>query len=188
MNAIERTRELKASAESYFALGFNITGLKNCKKAPYHPWEEYQFRRQTKAEAMNLDWADLSGIGAITGISELFCLDFDECDLSHVPKFLEMLGLPENYNWVVVSASSKGFHIWFSSPQLQERLKTNREVRQVYLPKMEGMFKQIELRINCLVVMPPSKSVTGNMYKFLHPNDLSVKPQEIIYENNLEFS
>lgn len=92
-----------------------------------------------------------------------------------------MLGLPMDYNWVVISGSGKGFHIWFSSFQLEnERTKLGGGV-VVYQPKEAGLLKQIELRINQHVVLPPSKSQTGQ-YRFLNPNDLTMRPIELNYD------
>jgi hypothetical protein len=179
---IEFIRTLRKNAEAYYNLGFNVTGLKNNEKAPYHKWADYQHRRQTEDQAFFHEWHSLTGIGVISGISGLFCLDFDHCDQSHIPTFLEMLGLPIDYNWIVISGSGKGFHIWFSSNQLRDRIGNIGKVVKFYLPKTEGMFKQLELRINCHVVMPPSRSASGGEYKFLYPNDLSVRPNEIAYE------
>ncbi|MBL7839379.1 MAG: bifunctional DNA primase/polymerase [Cyclobacteriaceae bacterium] len=178
---IEFTRSLRTSAEAYFKLGFNLTGIKDYKKAPYHKWKEFLQRRQKEGEALNHEWYTLTGIGAITGINSLFCLDFDECDQSNIARFLQMLGLPMDYNWVVISGSGKGFHIWFSSFQLEnERTKLGGGV-VVYQPKEAGLLKQIELRINQHVVLPPSKSQTGQ-YRFLNPNDLTMRPIELNYD------
>ena len=181
---IQFTRRLKASAEAYHKLGFNVTGIKEHQKAPYHPWQEYKVKRQTELEALNHEWHSLTGIGAITGINSLFCLDFDRCRQSNVPKFLEMLRLPVDYNWVVLSGSGNGFHIWFSSVQLESQMKAIGKAVVVYEPKEVNLFKQIELRLNHHVVLPPSKSQTGQ-YAFLNPNDLTMRPIEINYDSNI---
>lgn len=182
---IEFIGELRRSAEAYFKLGFNITGIKNFEKAPYHKWKEYSSRRQEEREALFHEWHSLTGIGAITGINQFFCLDFDQCAESNVPKYLVMLGLPPDYNWVVISGSQKGFHIWFKSSQLHTEMENIEKAVLGYAPKVAGDFKQIELRINQHVVLPPSKSASGGEYRFLTPNDLTKPPAELEYDSNL---
>lgn len=183
MADIDFIRSLRTSAEAYFKLGFNLTGIKNRTKAPYHKWQEFLQRRQTEGEALNHEWHALSGIGAITGISSLFCLDCDDCDQSNVAKFLDILGLPTDYNWVVISGSGKGFHIWFSSIQLEGEMKNIGTAVLEYAPKEAGLFKQIELRINQHVVLPPSRSEKGQ-YRFLNHNDLTMRPAELNYDSD----
>jgi len=180
---IEVIRNMRNSAEAYFNLGFNITGLKGGEKAPYHKWKEFSSRRQTEGEALSHEWHALSGIGAITGINALFCLDFDDCDQGLIARFLGMLGLPTDYNWVVISGSGNGFHIWFSSTRLESEMKTIGKAVLVYEPKEAGLFKQIELRINQHVVLPPSKSPAGQ-YRFLNSNDLTMRPIELNYDSD----
>lgn len=184
---IEFTRSLRTSAEAYFKLGFNLTGIKDHKKAPYHKWQEFLQRRQTEGEALNHEWHALTGIGAITGINSLFCLDFDNCDQSNIAKFLDMLGLPADYNWVVISGSGKGFHIWFSSKQLESKMTEIGTAVVEYGPKEAGQFKQIELRINQHVVLPPSKSQAG-LYRFLNHNDLTKRPTELDFQLNTQIN
>lgn len=94
-----------------------------------------------------------------------------------------MLGLPSDYNWVAISGSGKGFHIWFSSTQLESEMKKIGTSVLVYEPKEAGLLKQIELRINQHVVLPPSRSHAGQ-YRFLNPNDLTMRPVELNYDSD----
>lgn len=183
---IDFIRSLRDSAEAYFNLGFNVTGIKDFKKGPYHKWKHFQSKEQVIWDAVSHEWYNLTGIGVITGIKSKFCLDFDKCDLVHLPSFLEMLCLPADYNWVVVSGSGKGFHIWFSSDELQKTYKNMGTTVVVYKPKQPEQFNQIELRLNCHVVMPPSKSATGGQYHFLHPNNLTKPPNQLQYERTVK--
>ncbi len=183
---IDFIRTLWRSAEALHNLGFNITAIKDKSKAPYHKWRQYLSKEQSVWEAVNHQWFKMSGIGAVTGIKSLFCLDFDKCDLSNIPTFLQMLGLPPDYRWVVISGSGKGFHIWFTSDYLQACHKAIGNSVIVYRPKKTGHFNQIELRLNCHVVLPPSKSANGGQYRFLNPNDLSQRPAELDYEKTVK--
>lgn len=154
---IQFVRTLRDHARFYFELGFNITGIMKIGKGPYHSWKEFMTRRQTKNEALNHPWHRLCGIGAITGINELRCLDLDQCDPANIPMFLERLKLPTNYEWVVISGSGNGFHIWFRSKDAGLRGKKV----LTFTSKTPGLFKQIELRINSHVVLPPSLHPSG---------------------------
>lgn len=183
---IDFIRSLWRTAEALYYLGFNVTAIKDYKKAPYHVWKHFRWKEQSVWEAVDHKWFQMTGVGAVTGIKSLFCLDFDKCDLSHLPSFLQMLELPQDYNWVVVSGSGRGFHIWFSSDSLQKLLPQIGTTVLVYTPKKLGHFNQIELRLNCHVVMPPSKSATGGQYHFLNPNDLKTRPKEIDYEKTVK--
>src|SRR5690606_8710211 len=129
-------RTLRAHATAYFELGFNIAGIMEIGKGPYHPWKEYMSRRQTRGEALNHPWSKLCGIGAIAGINNLGTLDFDQCDIANIPMFLEKIGLPTNYEWVVISGGGRGFHIWFRS----RRLSSVTKKVVTFYPKTPGLF------------------------------------------------
>lgn len=172
---IEFARTLRDHAKAYFELGFNIVGIMQIGKGPYHPWKEFMTRRQTTREALGHPWHKLCGIGAITGVNNYRALDFDQCNPVNIPMFLERLKLPSDYNWVTISGSGKGFHIWFRSAiadSLRKKVST-------YTAKTPGLFKQLEFRINAHVVLPPSLHRTGGQYKFWLPNDLKSAPKII---------
>lgn len=172
---IQFVRSLRDHARAYSELGFNVVGIMEVGKGPYHSWKEFMTRRQTKKEALNHPWHRLCGIGVITGVNDYRCLDYDQCDPVHIPLFLERLHLPADYQWVTISGSGNGFHIWFRSAKAD----LMRKKVVTYAPKTPGLFKQIELRINAHVVMPPSLHRSGAQYKFWLPNDLKSAPKMI---------
>lgn len=72
--------ELKAAAEAYYNIGFNIFPIKS--KQPLVKWEKWQYGRQTQPEFENLDFSDADGIGTICGTPNkdglhLAVIDFD---------------------------------------------------------------------------------------------------------------
>lgn len=92
--------------------GFNILPLVN--KAPAGDWSKWQDNPMSPEELSSLKWKGINGIGAVCGIGNLRCLDFDSVnDFSIVQQFLRKLGLPAEYKWTVASGSGKGYHIWF---------------------------------------------------------------------------
>lgn len=116
-------QSFKDFAEYYYNWGFNLTiinGLmqninsyQDSYKIPINDWEGYRNVRQTKNQIESLDWSKATGIGAITGVSDLVCIDFDGCkDYEFIKGFLTALKLPTDYRWVVRSGSHTGFHIW----------------------------------------------------------------------------
>lgn len=173
---VQFARSLRDHATAYYELGFNVTSIVTVGKGPYHRWKEYMYKPQARHEVLNRPWHRLVGIGSITGINKLFCMDFDKCALSEIPTFLNAFGLPQNYPWVVISGSGNGFHIWFSS---DFNLSTADKKVVTYIPKSGGLFKQIELRLNAHVVMPPSLHSSGNQYRFWAFNDLKNSPLNI---------
>ena len=99
-------------AKDYYELfGFNLLPLEN--KVPKINWEKWQAEEMLLGDIDGLGWnANINGIGAISGINKLRCLDFDKVnDYEVVRKFVSKLGLPSEYQWIVKSGSGKGYHM-----------------------------------------------------------------------------
>lgn len=187
-----RSKPLKKYAKFYYDFGFNLTimngrlqdknSYQDSFKIPLNEWESYRQNRQTKEHIMSFNWDDATGIGAITGINDLVCLDIDGCkDINFIEGFLNSLGLSKDYNWVVRSGSHTGFHIWIkTSTNFPGSIPYPPNNTLFYFPrkKFRILFKQIELRISDHVVLPPSINRNGNDYKFIN-NVPSNPPNEV---------
>jgi hypothetical protein len=78
-------QELKAAAEAYFEIGFNVLTIKG--KQPLEKWEKWQLERQTEEEFRNLNFSESDGIGLVCGTkseNDLFLaiIDYDVKNLS----------------------------------------------------------------------------------------------------------
>ena len=106
--------EIKDFAKEYYNFGLNPTCISylkttynsekhnnNPEKAPCHSWKRWQVRRPSLDEITNLNWVFSNGVGAVLGHSSK-CIDIDNCnDFNFIKKLLRILGLPEDYEWVV---------------------------------------------------------------------------------------
>lgn len=151
--------------------GFNLLPVVN--KVPKGEWQKYQTREMTLHDIDSENWnTDTNGIGAITGIKLLRCLDFDSVlNDEIVQKFVESLGLPSKYSWIVRSGSQRGFHIWFYCDDDTYLLQMLGGEKSYYKLKLinEGFCDHIELRWNkCYTVLPPSYHPGGKQYQFLY--------------------
>ncbi len=187
-----RLKTLKDFAEHYYNLGFNLTIINGLSKnnnsyqdsfkIPLNDWESFRKVRQTKDEITAFDWENATGIGAITGVNELICIDIDGCnDLEFIKGFLFALNLPADYNWVVKSGSHTGFHIWVkASTSFPSSIPYPPNNTLYYFPLKDYrvLFKQIELRLSDHIVLPPSKNRDGNYYVYINDTPLT-PPDEI---------
>jgi len=169
----------------YDVYGFNLLPLEN--KVPKSNWEHWQTNEMGMSDIDHLGWnANTNGIGAISGIKNLRCLDFDAVSSYEiVKKFVKSLGLPSEYLWVVRSGSRKGYHIWFycdSDSYLFEFLGGEKSYYKLTL-KEKGLCDHIELRWkNCQTVLPPSFHPSGGQYEFVNLRDKGIPasaPQNI---------
>jgi hypothetical protein len=181
----EFTNVLRAYADRYYSLGFNITMVCENGKWPAHRWKAFQTRRQLEYEAFRHPWYYATGIGAVTGINSYYCLDFDKCSINLIPYYHGIFRLPKDYNWTVISGSGEGFHIWFTSANLANAITDAKVV--VIKPGPSDFFKQAELRLNAHTILPPSKHRSGSYYKFYKENNLLTKPNSISYEHIIRF-
>lgn len=195
-------------AEFYInTYGFNILPLKN--KVPAGDWIRWQKDLMNAADLNTFSWKNVNGLGAVCGINNLRCFDFDKVkDITIVRQFVKSLGLPSEYNWVVQSGSGSGYHIWFYCEGDSYLFKLLGGERSYYKlePKVicegsqqssESLHAQakgkdhkpcdhIELRwCNCQTVLPPSLHPSGGRYKFLYLNDFPAAPPAHVPDGRL---
>jgi len=170
--------KLRETAKDYNELfGFNVIPLEN--KVPRLKWEQWQFNEMQIDEIDGLGWnANTNGIGAISGIRELRCFDFDKVVNGEIVKnFVSKLGLPLEYEWTVKSGSGNGYHIWFYCDDDKYFFSVLGGDKSYYKfdLKEAGICDHIELRWkNCQTVLPPSLHPTGNKYSFVHGSNMSL--------------
>lgn len=170
MNSIitDATKIIDA-AKKYIIFGFNIvhTRIDN-PKAPAAAWKHL---KECPLGSIDLSvFNDSPGLGAVTGINNIRCIDIDNCqDEGFIIDILECLKLPIEYPWIVKSGSSNGYHIWIKCVRhpfndCNDTLFFN--------AKNENLFKQIELRWNSFTILPPSLHTSGNRYSFIDSSEV----------------
>ena len=175
---------------------------KNLTKSPYHRWEHFYGERQTKEELLSYDWRNATGVGVVLGsqisihkTNELLPIEIDKEDLlklrafdidgckhfSLVEDLLKILGLPKNYEWIIESGSKKGYHIIVKSEPELRGFYTKKNTVRAYLSNeyYYEVFDRIEFRWNNHLVLPPSKHISGNDYKFVNGVLPSSAPKKI---------
>lgn len=184
--------KLSEIAKQYNSLyKFNILPLNN--KVPQGDWLKWQQEIMNPEDLQSLNWQNANGIGAVCGINDLRCLDFDKVsDPSIVKQFLRSLGLPAAYTWTVLSGSGTGYHIWFCCMNDSYLFKILGGEKSYYklIPQLlpfskgeagRGLCDHIELRWkNCLTVLPPSLHPSGNHYKFLNRQPAVPVPPAVV--------
>ncbi|MBX3007602.1 MAG: bifunctional DNA primase/polymerase [Melioribacteraceae bacterium] len=164
---------LETAKDYHHQFGFNLIPFVN--KMPKDGWKDWQEQEMSIQDIEKLNWnSDTSGLGAVCGIGDLRCFDFDDVAEDDVVKnFMLKLGLPHDYPWLVKTGSGKGFHLWFycaNAPSLFGELGGEKGC-YVFKPKISHQFKQIELRWKkSLTILPPSKHASGNSYQFCNMN------------------
>lgn len=176
--------ELYLYATYYQSMGMNISpvGKSNYKKPIIDNWKKYIDVRQDDIQSYN--WEDSVGIGLISGFNEYRALDIDELYYSYydrrgriddfVAKCLAILGLPQDYAWVIDSGSGRGLHIIFRMNDFEY----SEEVYS-YSAKRVGdreLFKRMELRWKAFLVLPPSQHKEGGQYQFRNNAIPAYKP------------
>ncbi len=179
-------------AKFYHSLGFNVTCInkyetehnkneKNLIKSPSHKWDHFYSERQTLEELLSYDWKTSIGVGVALGSFEsnelllaeqekIRAFDIDGCVSSSVVKdLLKILGLPKDYEWVVESGSKKGYHIIVKSRNELGGFYTRNNSVGAYISNddYKDKFEKIEFRWNNHLVLPPSKHLSDNDYRFV---------------------
>jgi len=110
-------------AVRYYSLGFNVTCVLNKKnefnksdrnllKAPAHEWASLRNRRQNFEEFEEYSWDKSVGIGVVLGYNGLMAIDIDGCiEEKFISWICEEIGVPNNYNWIIRTGSSAGYHV-----------------------------------------------------------------------------
>jgi|GEM_PF-3517687 len=151
-------------------------------------------KRDAKSDNyIDYNWKQASGVGVILGHNNYWALDIDglnfpkdkyELELnSFISKALELLHLPQDYEWVVLSGSGKGLHIIFRAQTYNDELLNNviiypyiGEEDDKPLDRISRPFHHIELRIRAFLVLPPSKHLSGECYSFYFKKEPKCKP------------
>lgn len=180
--------DLRLWANYYYNMGFNVTHIiphlnegkaKNPYKSPSNDRHILKNRRQTIEELNSYDWGNSTGIGAVLGFNNLRAIDFDfhrwnrdvlpdkRNQLIHLS--LQLLDLPENYEWVILTPNG-GFHIIIFSNHYSIPVKQG--LTRAFTPNIKYYhycdeydisayhFRRIELRWDKHLVLPPSKIET----------------------------
>jgi len=136
-------------------------------------WKQFQNRMITRDEYKQLFQYDdpFDAVGIISGVNGWRCFDFDQCCSSSVVyELLDIVGLPEDYEWVVLSGSGRGYHVWFLGENLplEHPFPSKKATSGIYSAKGVG-FDHLELRYaRCQTLLPPSIHPSGGRYQFLH--------------------
>jgi uncharacterized protein (TIGR02145 family) len=171
---------IEDSAKYYFNLGLNVTCIgdtinehnyycKNILKSPNHIWKHLFAAKQRETEFKSYDWENATGVGSVTGYNDLRVIDIDGCsDYKLLHEILKILNLPTNYEWVTISGSNNGFHIYINCRKFS--YLGDNQVVTTFPPKPEfdKQFDKIEILWNTHIVLPPSLHKTGNKYRFLN--------------------
>ena len=121
---------------------------------------------------MSFNWADATGIGLITGFNGFRAIDIDGVKDDFLTDFfkhrflgviMEDLGLPIDYEWLVLSGSGNGCHIIFKSDDIPDMKYENYSFqpgsfREGYQINRYRAFERLEISWNYFLVLPPSCS------------------------------
>jgi hypothetical protein len=177
----------KNHAHYFHNLGLNVTCISNQKnaynskadniylKAPNHPWEHLYKLRQTLEEFNSYPWNIATGFGIATGFNNLVAIDLDNCIPDFLVQTLDILNLPHDYEWIVLSGSRKGFHIYVFVNGLTESFATETVIRLFPKIKYEQEIEKAELLIRLHSILPPSLHPSKNKYEFIN----CVRPNRI---------
>lgn len=171
--------EIELFAKQYFKLGLNVTCISNqlnehnfyCRnilKTPNHEWKHLFSTRQSESEINSLQWQSATGVGCVSGFNDLRVIDIDGCNnYDFLDSVLDFLDLPKNYEWVTLSGSKNGFHIFINSYKLENL--SAKDVVTTMPPKddYKHLFEKIEILWNTHVVLPPSLHNSGGDYSFV---------------------
>lgn len=203
--------ELRYMAMYYHNLGMNITQMKwdesqkndkSFKEPIDSHWRDYKLKEQDFTKLMSFDWDNSQGIGLVLGYNHYRALDVDGVNRfllntydgeegfdNFINKFLEILGLPSDYPWVVYSGSGCGFHIIFKADDIGEDIDSiSFEHNDKYGTGSgnhpngyfeQDYFERIELRWCDHLILPPSVHSCGLRYSFRNGSEPSVAPSAI---------
>ena len=170
--------DFRSQAKYYYDLGLNVTCISDIKnefnsgencyylKAPNHHWEDLWSRRQTIEEFNGYQWSFATGLGLATGFNNLLTIDIDDSSRTFLKQTLELLGLPIEYEWVVLSGSRRGFHIYVFVDGLLDAFPEVPVVRLIPKEAYADLAVKVELLIRLHSILPPSVHPTQNKYAF----------------------
>ncbi len=200
--------ELKYMSMYYRQFNMNITQIKwaesiKTDKAFKEPidtnWEVFKTKPQPLSYALSQNWENSQGIGVILGHNQYRALDVDNVNVFlmkcyygdegfnvFINHFLDILGLPHDYSWVIMSGSGVGFHIIFRTKDIDDNIDSlSFAHNDQYGASGNGEtyeqthFGRIELRWVDHLILPPSIHASGNRYTFRNGELPSDAPQEL---------
>ena len=199
-----KAQEMKLMSMYYHNINMNLTMVqgkypdKASFKAPIAKdgmlLENLYSSKQDTSILLKQDWINVSGMGLVLGWNDLRALDFDnfisrynileddgeynieDYDIGkYRQECLSLLGLPENYQWVVWSGSRYGFHIIIRVKDFEERDSS----RIAYSYYSGSSHRRIELRWKGHLVLPPSIHYSGEAYRFFNNQIPTTEPAYI---------
>lgn len=202
---------IKDIAEKYYyQFGMNVNAIcgdtvvqRNPYKAPADAnWEEFLDKRIPSASFDGQKWDDATGVGLILGYNDYRAIDIDnlyeddDCPQSmndvgrfpspdpRVKEMLAILGLPEDYEWVVYSGSNRGLHIIFRVQDIP-----NEEISFRSKAYDDSHGTTFEFRWRDYLVLPPSIHSSRSEYRFRYESTIlpPSAPQYIPLDNVFRF-
>lgn len=161
----------RTSAYKYHALGFNVLTVGGEKRPNLDAWRHLTSTRQSVDELERLPFSVSSGLALVCGevSGGLACLDFDRVDgdrAEFLRRLLVALGLPDNYEWAVLSPG--GVHVWITLTDAAAIMNSK--------GKLDGDFDgcdHVELRYSGhITVVPPSVRDDGGVYRFANRSEI----------------
>lgn len=167
-------------ATYYHSMGMNIAPIYGHEenpssfKKPGVDISKWHKERQSIEDIMSFNWADATGIGLITGFNGIRAIDIDGVKDDFLTDFfkykflgelLEDLGLPIDYDWLVLSGSGNGCHIIFRNDDIPEMILENYSFQpgsfsEGYKIYRYSAFDRLEISWNYFLVLPPSCSAS----------------------------
>lgn len=191
------TIEMKEAALLYNAFGMRLTYMVWDRRKDYKAfkdpsdtkWKDYRFIEQNTSYFEDINWSKVLGLGLILNCNGYCALDIDKISKSTneinclIRDGLGLLGLPDDYEWVVYSGGNCGFHIILRVMNLGiEFCRSERYDKKLigYCGISDRSF--IEIR-NDHLVLPPSYHYSGARYRFRNAKMPKSKPQIISKES-----
>lgn len=151
------TTDLRDFARQLHTWGAAVTAIRAGTKRPGHKWERWQTQPQTRPEVDGLPWGGAAAVGVVNGSGDFRIFDIDavkDADgrpVAPVPEsvvveLLQVLGLPDDYQWSYRSGSGAGYGVVI---RCAEELPPEwTAAKGVYIGKPAGgrTFGQLELR------------------------------------------
>lgn len=196
--------ELFLYAHLYHNLGMNLSPIKdsNYKKPILKNWESYESIGQNDETIFSHDWTNSCGIGIILGFNDYRAIDIDNLAYTYydenesyrekriqtfIKQALNILGLPQDYEWVINSGSGKGLHIIFRANDFQSSKNIYSYSPNLFFKYECELFERIELRWKSFLVLPPSKHLSTKCYSFRNNSIPSYKPHYVSLNKMNEF-
>ena len=179
---------LKLMSMFYYNMDMNIVKVKGSSgnyssfKEPFESESNtlnyLKNNRQDVSVLLNQTWKDFSGIALVLDWNNYQAIDVDniyntDSMTDMVTNYLDKLGLPSDYPWVVNSGSGKGFHIIYIS----EKVDSNIDIYP-FAPR-KNAFENLEIRTGGILVLPPSIHFSGRKYDFVYKDMPKSFPQKV---------